>query len=489
MENHLKFAKWISKTLDKPMGIIVLVLCFACLVSWQSENISKFPGLAQFAAWLESWPIPQADPTRFSVMVAHLQNDEDCGQEQLIIDALRKFDGIQVLSLNRTIQLEGADTEKMQNQGRESALRFLRKSGASVLIWGSVRERGDRSLPKLFWTAYGVREPKSRRYDAPRVEDQLRLPELMWSDLSEILGLLVASSASKFTAKEGQYVADRLPFFINCVRRLLSESDGRPGWDADVRSFTRLILANALTVLGDRDRKNEALQEAVAAYREALKERPRERGPFVWAATQNSLGDALRVLGERESGTGRLEEAVAAYREALKERPRETVPLIWAATQNNLGDALSVLGERESGTGRLEEAVTAYREALKVRIFDRVPLDWVVTQGTLNNALTVLPKGHSWSGRLEEAVVGYNEALRDPTLDGLPLDWATTQCGLCNALTVFGERESGTGRLQEALVSCKEALNVFESTHATHREEFAKARLRRAEALFQERRK
>jgi hypothetical protein len=41
--------------------------------------------------------------------------------------------------------------------------------------------------------------------------------------------------------------------------------------------------------------------------------------------------------GERESGTGRLGEAVIAYREALKERTRDRVPLHWAATQNNLG--------------------------------------------------------------------------------------------------------------------------------------------------------
>ena len=32
-------------------------------------------------------------------------------------------------------------------------------------------------------------------------------------------------------------------------------------------------------------------------------------------------------LGERESGTARLEEAVAAYRDALKEWTRERVPL------------------------------------------------------------------------------------------------------------------------------------------------------------------
>ena len=45
------------------------------------------------------------------------------------------------------------------------------------------------------------------------------------------------------------------------------------------------------------------------------------------------------TLGKRESGTARLEQAVAAFTEALKERTRERVPLYWAATQNNLGTA------------------------------------------------------------------------------------------------------------------------------------------------------
>ena len=89
-----------------------------------------------------------------------------------------------------------------------------------------------------------------------------------------------------------------------------------------------------------------------------------------------NLGAALATLGERESGTARLEEAVAAYREALKENTRERVPLEWAMTQMNLGNALKRLGERESGTARLEEAVAAYREALQELTRERVPLDW-----------------------------------------------------------------------------------------------------------------
>ena len=46
-------------------------------------------------------------------------------------------------------------------------------------------------------------------------------------------------------------------------------------------------------------------------------------------------------LGERETGPARLEEAVAAYREALKERTRERAPLERAATQRDLGIALA----------------------------------------------------------------------------------------------------------------------------------------------------
>ena len=58
------------------------------------------------------------------------------------------------------------------------------------------------------------------------------------------------------------------------------------------------------------------------------------------------LGIALATLGERESGTERLEQAVAAFTEALKERTRERVPLAWAATRSNLGRAIQLLRGR-----------------------------------------------------------------------------------------------------------------------------------------------
>jgi hypothetical protein len=81
---------------------------------------------------------------------------------------------------------------------------------------------------------------------------------------------------------------------------------------------------------------------------------------------QANLALALSTLGERESGTSRLEEAVAAYRDALEEWTRERVPLQWAMTQNNLGLALTRLGERTHDRAKLEEARNAVNAASDV---------------------------------------------------------------------------------------------------------------------------
>lgn len=70
----------------------------------------------------------------------------------------------------------------------------------------------------------------------------------------------------------------------------------------------------------------------------------------------NDLGNALWTLGERESGTARLEQAVAVYRDALKEYTRERVPLDWAISTGHQGVALMLFAER---TGDARMAQTA----------------------------------------------------------------------------------------------------------------------------------
>jgi tetratricopeptide (TPR) repeat protein len=186
--------------------------------------------------------------------------------------------------------------------------------------------------------------------------------------------------------------------------------------DCDQRGAALVLLGNALATLGARESGPARLEEAVSAYREALKETTREREPLDWAGTQMNLGSALAMLGERENGTARLTKAVATYREALKENTRELdEPLLWAKTQNNLGNALAMLGERENGTARLTKAVATYREALKENTRARVPLEWARTQMNLGRALKLLGEREGGTTRLEEAVAAYREALQEWT--------------------------------------------------------------------------
>ena len=105
---------------------------------------------------------------------------------------------------------------------------------------------------------------------------------------------------------------------------------------ADVRDAIA-AEARAAYEYGDEKGSNVHLIAAIA-LRRTLVESARDQDEK--GSALNDLGNALKTLGERESGTGKLEEAVAAYREALKEQTRERVPLQWATTQTNLGNAL-----------------------------------------------------------------------------------------------------------------------------------------------------
>ena len=258
--------------------------------------------------------------------------------------------------------------------------------------------------------------------------------------------------------------------------------------------------------LGERESGTARLEEAVAAYRAALKERTRERVPLDWAGTQNNLGNALWRLGERESGTARLEEAVAAYRAALEERTRERVPLDWATTQNNLGTALSDAGragERDgaagggggglsrgaggtdarAGSARLGDDAEQSRQCARRRSasgragrrgwrrrWRPIARRWrnrrasgCRSTGRRRRTISAmrsqtLGERESGTARLEEAVAAYRAALEERTRERVPLDWATTQNNLGNALRALGERESGTARLEEAVAAYRAAL-------------------------------
>ena len=443
-------------------GLIVLALAvFGFGIWWKWPEIRKRPFVERVIDRFSRAPLPKADPARFTVALAHLENDPKQADEKLIFEGLNEgfagedVNAVQILRFDRTIEIgDPQDLEPVVAGGHETARSYLAESGADVLIWGTVVRGREESAPKLYWTTAG--EGDRPREPGRYATQDLALPMVFWRDLVDVLRLLVVTRDAEFHSLKGHFVADRVGPFVEKVHSLLT--GGGQGWTGDASARVKLVLADSLSTLGEQSGENPPLEEAVVRYKEVLTHYTRQKVPLDWATTQKNLGNAFLRLGERESGTARLEEAVEAYREALQEWTREKVPLSWATTQNNLGFALSRLGERESGTERLEEAVEAYRAALEERTREKVPLDWAGTQNNLGIALGSLGERESGTARLEEGVEAYRAALQELTRERVPLDWAITQNNLGNALTSLGERESGTARLKEAVEAYREAL-------------------------------
>jgi hypothetical protein len=274
-----RFRAWVFGRFGVP-GLIVLACASAAVFAWtQWDKVSNWPGIHAIVERVSREPVPEADPERFSVLVAKLKGDATDTLGNQIFEVLKEFSG--ALPLDRTLASDRRMTEAMEAEASEAARRYLQRSGASVLIWGSVLDH-EHKIAKLFLTTSSATPQKGGQYQ-PEIGTTIRLPDVFWSDLAQVLRLAIASRDAEFRAKEGNYVADRLPPFIASVRRLLNESRDQPGWDTNARGSTLVILADALQTLGDQSGQNAPLQEAVEAYRAALQENTRERVPLQWA--------------------------------------------------------------------------------------------------------------------------------------------------------------------------------------------------------------
>lgn len=326
-------------------GLVLLAALSAAFYLWSNwDDVKTWPGVASAIEYVTRDDLPTADSQRFSVAVALLQDDTNGEYRTLITRLLGDFKGVQVLSLDRMIFPNEADPEKQASIGHATAREYLETTRASVLIWGRVLRLGSRSNLDLFMTTAN-QDGGATQYSL-ECEQNLRLPDVFWDELSGVIRLIIATRGAEFSANNGRYVAGNLRPYINRVRTFVDAGTSGPGWDADARGSVRKILADALTTLGDQSGDSVALHEGLVAYRLALEERTRDRVPLDWAGTQNNLGIALATLGERESGTARLEEAIAAYGIALEVFEAAEASYYIAVVRENLLRSMGFLQAR-----------------------------------------------------------------------------------------------------------------------------------------------
>ena len=129
-------------------AILFILFAAALLVWWKWEDIVKRPGVARFIGRFKRSAIPTAPAGRLTIAVAHLARDKDREHERLMRDGLREFEGAEVVKVDRTVDPDQPD----ENKAEEEAQGLLKKTGADVLIWGSVISLSGKSAMRLYWT-------------------------------------------------------------------------------------------------------------------------------------------------------------------------------------------------------------------------------------------------------------------------------------------------------------------------------------------------
>jgi tetratricopeptide (TPR) repeat protein len=253
-----------------------------------------------------------------------------------------------------------------------------------------------------------------------------------------------------------------------------------PQW---LRRSALLALGRARTMLGTREADPKRLFEAIATFKLALKQYPRDEDPVNWAMIQMSIGNALSQIGRRADNSRALTDAVTAYTAALAALDTDKEPQRAALLLSNFAAALRTLGGRERGIATLEYAVLLNRLAL--RLFDRTktPSSWATVKHNLGNLFNELATRRPGMSDLDAAEKCFRVALEERTRARAPVDWAETKNGLAMTLAYRGQRSQSQTLLGEAADTFREALE--ELTPERDPQSFVQAQTNLGSALAQ----
>jgi tetratricopeptide (TPR) repeat protein len=139
----------------------------------------------------------------------------------------------------------------------------------------------------------------------------------------------------------------------------------------------------------DQFYKNSQYEEAIEEYKQ-IQEISHDKFPYEYAWAQNDCGIAYKELAKIKDQETNDQNAINAFKEALKIYTVEKYPILYAMAQDNLGDAYGCLAEVRDKEINAQNAINAYQEALKIYTVEKYPYEYAVAQDNLGHAQRLL---------------------------------------------------------------------------------------------------
>jgi hypothetical protein len=133
-----RWGRWLAAVI---CGLALLVGFL--VMHWQGSKAIYSEG----RSWIDaSLPLPKAQPSEFTVVVAQL-NDDDGNYQNLIVRDLAEVKWIRVLPIKRKIAVDNIHLQESLQADHAVARRYLGEMGAQILVWGTVLKGTSVSYP------------------------------------------------------------------------------------------------------------------------------------------------------------------------------------------------------------------------------------------------------------------------------------------------------------------------------------------------------
>ena len=206
---------------------------------------------------------------------------------------------------------------------------------------------------------------------------------------------MLASAASK--------APQLLPAAIQALEDVRAAATGAP---SDFRALVLVALAGCYRRSSTPDRRS-ALLRALACFKEAQRERSRERDPYRYATTCHNMGNVYTDLpgGDRSAN---LQNAIQCYRAALECFTSTDTPEEYAATMNAMGGAYKQL-PTGNPAANVAAAIACFESALPLYASDDHKLDRAQVLVNLGHAQRRVERDRSTA--IRAAIECYERAL------------------------------------------------------------------------------
>jgi tetratricopeptide (TPR) repeat protein len=437
-----------------PLTIAIILAIAGVALWWQWPAISERPFMDSLARLLSPEHVPVAVRGKVNVALTHLDGDSrERDNERLILDELHQFGQVQSLSID---QILGHDSET------ERSLALQQRTGADIIIWGTVLKVQSTTAIRLHWRADKTEsaDVRTQRY-VPDI-GAIALPPLLISDLLKMLGLLVQTHLMRLEHGPVEQSA-LIEFHQRIVQAMQLIARPREFWVREDLAHLKWAVAQALDSYAWRTQDRKDLQAAIQLHQQLLDDDTWIHSKEVRAAALSSLGEDFMRLDEKSFDTRALEQAVAAFRQALPLWDRDRRPRQWAATQDNLSHCLRLLGERRGDLRTLREAVDAAQAAVIVSSSFQINLaksELALGEASIHSCYQTECLTSDDPRLAHSALDLLKAALRDMPPERDVDEWAHTETSLGHTAEIVGEATSNSGFLEDAIAAADAALSV-----------------------------